>query len=222
MASEARVKEYLACWFQLGKAVVLNGSTTTILPQPVFQGDRYSPAFERCWYDIILPYRDHCVLTGTHQTIGELLSPTWDIDRCARCTMPSPQREQGMPPPTCPCADLPDWPNLDLPVPHGPADNQAHLGKIRDRLQANHPHEDPPAPGKPATPGRAEPAPKVAADPSPGLPYALGLQRQKQAQPQPGPKPPTPGYYALPTEPPPASDLPASIPLEQNRRASDE
>jgi len=205
MASEARVKEYLACWFQLGKAVVMDGGWVTILPQPVFQGDRYSPAFERCWQEIVLPNSDRCVLAGTQQTISELLSSAWAIDRCARCTMPAPQHERGMPPKTCPCADLPGWPNLDLPLPRVPADTQAHLGQIRDRL---HLHHTPQPSGKPPTASKVEP--------SPGLPYAFNLQYHKQAQSQPALKLPALAYYPLPTaEPREAdSDIPESASVE--------
>ncbi|NJL00746.1 MAG: hypothetical protein HC910_09345 [Spirulinaceae cyanobacterium SM2_1_0] len=134
MASQARVKEYLACWFQLGKAVTVDGGSASLLPQPIFQGDRYSPTFEQCWQEMILPNSDRCVLSGTDQTIGELLSPVWQILPCARCTMPAPQPELGMPAETCPCADLPEWPDFELPLPRVPADRQRALGRIRDRL----------------------------------------------------------------------------------------
>lgn len=54
MTSEARVKQYLAYWFQLGKKVVFSKSGETVLPEPIFSGNRYSQAFEDCWQRILL------------------------------------------------------------------------------------------------------------------------------------------------------------------------
>ncbi len=184
MASQTSVKEYLACWFQLGKSVSMDGGRVEVLPQPVFHGDRYSPDFERCWQEIILPNCDRCVLSGTVQTVAELLQVHWSFQSCARCTMPTPQPERGMPPETCPCADLPDWPNLDLPVPRIPSDTRRQLQRIRDRL------------ARTASAADSE---------RNGLSYALELQERKQHSPEAAPKPPTPGYYPLPDQEPQAA-----------------
>ncbi|HEY9659576.1 MAG TPA: hypothetical protein V6C65_14045, partial [Allocoleopsis sp.] len=85
MASSDQVRRYLAYWFQLGKPVVIKNGETQILPQPVIQGDRYSPEFEACWQRIAAQDGRNCYLEGTAQTIEELLTPMWEIDPCARC-----------------------------------------------------------------------------------------------------------------------------------------
>ncbi len=134
MASSDQVKRYLAYWFQLGKPVVINNGETQVLPQPVIQGDRYSPEFEICWQRISAKGGRDCYLEGTIQTIEELLSPTWEIDPCARCEMPVPVMSLGFHSFPCPCFDLPSWPNSDLPQPRSPVDSRAKLDQIRSRL----------------------------------------------------------------------------------------
>lgn len=74
MASPDEVKQYLAYWFQLGKPVKVQHSPNKLLPQPVLQGDRYSPEFETCW-QYILSHTERCYLDGTDQTMAHLLSP---------------------------------------------------------------------------------------------------------------------------------------------------
>ncbi|MFB8791195.1 MAG: hypothetical protein U7123_20670 [Potamolinea sp.] len=39
-----------------------------------------------------------------------------------------------MAPETCPCNDLPMWPNTEVPLPREPVDSKARLNTIRDRL----------------------------------------------------------------------------------------
>ncbi len=133
MASEQEVRQYLAYWFQLGKKAMLPNNHT-MLPQPVIQGDRYSEEFEDCWRQIISPNTGDCYLEGTEQTITELLTPAWDLNSCARCTMPVPVRNVGMPPKSCPCNDLPTWPNTEVPAPRSPVNTQSQLMEIRERL----------------------------------------------------------------------------------------
>ncbi|MBF2007195.1 hypothetical protein ACF3DV_02585 [Chlorogloeopsis fritschii PCC 9212] len=137
MASQKEVKQYLAYWFQLGKKVVIGNGAETLLPKSVIVGDRYSDEFEKCWQKIVSPESGDCYLEGTQETIAELLSPNWDMTSCARCTMPVPVRNVGMPPELCPCNDLPDWPNTDLPLPRIPVNNQVQLQLIRNRLLQN-------------------------------------------------------------------------------------
>ncbi|GAA6615136.1 hypothetical protein [Scytonema sp. NUACC26] len=136
MASTKDVKRYLAYWFQLGKKVVIDNGAATLQPREVIRGDRYSDEFEECWQKVTSPDMGDCYLEGTHETIAELLTPAWEVSACARCNMPIPARNVGMPPLLCPCFDLPGWPNTELPQPRCPVDNQEQLKSIRDRLLA--------------------------------------------------------------------------------------
>ncbi|MBD0393637.1 MAG: hypothetical protein ICV52_07160, partial [Microcoleus sp. C1-bin4] len=43
-------------------------------------------------------------------------------------------RDSGMPPESCPCYDLPNWPDTEMPQPRSPVSNQSQLSGIRDRL----------------------------------------------------------------------------------------
>ena len=136
MASEQQVRQYLAYWFQLGKGVVIRGGQSILLPRPVIQGNRYSPEFEAGWQQLMAKNAGDCYLEGTTQTIAELLTPTWEITPCARCSMPVPLHSPGLPPvPECPCSDLPDWPNNEVPPPRQPVDTSAQLGQILERLR---------------------------------------------------------------------------------------
>lgn len=155
MASSDQVRRYLAYWFQLGKPVVLNNGETQVLPQPVIQGDRYSPEFETCWQRITAHGGRDCYLEGTIQTIEELLSPVWEIDPCARCEMPVPVISLGFHSFPCPCFDLPSWPNSDLPKPRSPVDSHAKLDQIRSRLMNRNPST--PRPSKPSLPDAQNP-----------------------------------------------------------------
>lgn len=137
MATEEQVKKYLAYWFQLGKKVVVNNGTDKLLPDPIYQDNSYSPEFERCWQILTDPKSGSCYMEGTDETIAELLTSKWDVMLCARCTMPVPAKIRGTPPENCPCADLPTWPNLEVPQPRSPVDSTHRLGGIRDRLR-NH------------------------------------------------------------------------------------
>ncbi|MBD3880800.1 hypothetical protein IFO70_03420 [Phormidium tenue FACHB-886] len=136
MASTDQLKQYLAYWFQLGKPVVTSNGTK-VLPQPVLQGDRYSFAFEQCWQQLLNSNLNQAHLEGTEQSLGELLTPTWELSPCARCSMPVPIQSAGVPSLSCPCADLPLWPNTELPQPRSPVDSHARLDQIRKRLQSH-------------------------------------------------------------------------------------
>lgn len=136
MATKEEVKTYLAYWFQLGKKVVIGSEGTHLLPQPIFQGDRYSQAFEDCWLKILSSSSDS-YLDGTQETIAQLLTPVWEMVNCSRCSMPVPLRNMGMPPVSCPCINLPEWPNTELPGPRCPINNQEQLMAIRNRLVGN-------------------------------------------------------------------------------------
>lgn len=134
MASENQVRKYIAYWFQLGKKVLIRNGSEALLPKSVITGDRYSPEFEQCWQKIISPDSGDSYLQGTEETIAQLLTPAWDISACARCTMPVPLRDAGMPPELCPCNDLANWPNTEMPQPRSPVITKSQLSGIRDRL----------------------------------------------------------------------------------------
>ncbi len=134
MASQQEVKQYLAYWFQLGKKVVFGNGEVRLLPQQVIKGDRYSDEFEECWQKIISPEAGDCYLEGTQETIEQLLTAAWEVNQCARCTMPVPVSNVGMPPELCPCNDLSNWPNTELPQPRSPVNTKDQLTAIRDRL----------------------------------------------------------------------------------------
>ncbi|MEL7037401.1 MAG: hypothetical protein AAFO04_17530 [Cyanobacteria bacterium J06592_8] len=134
MASSHLVKQYLAYWLQLGKAVVLHNGDQKRCPQPIFSGNRYSWEFEQCWQEILCPDSGDCYLEGTEVPIRELLTSSWEIEGCARCSMPIPFRTRGMPPNCCPCFDLPNWPNSEIPQPRLPADTRQHLVNLCSRL----------------------------------------------------------------------------------------
>ncbi len=133
MATEQDVRKYLAYWFQAGKGIT-SPQGDCDRPEPVFSGDRYSDAFEALW-QTALASKDTCYLDGTDQTVADLLSETWDIKSCARCEMPVPAATVGIGAPTCPCNDLPTWPNFDLPQPRSPISSTDHLNRLRDRLR---------------------------------------------------------------------------------------
>ncbi len=134
MATQEQVRRYLAYWFQLGKQIHIQNGQDAMLPNPVIQGDRYSAEFEKCWSYILSPESGICYLDGAPQTIDDLLSSKWDISPCARCDMPVPMIVMGPSDSSCPCSDLPNWPNNELPSPREPVNNQAQLSKLRDRL----------------------------------------------------------------------------------------
>ncbi len=136
MASRTEVKHYLAHWFQLGKQVVNNDGRAIYQPGKIIQGDRFSPEFEDCWADILKREGKDCYLSGTDQTIAELLLPKWDVEGCARCGMPVPLSQSQLSAHPCPCDDLSNWPNADLPQPRLPVDSHRHLDQMNNRLQS--------------------------------------------------------------------------------------
>ena len=141
MASYRLVKQYLAYWLQLGKKVAIRNGDRYLLPKPLFEGDRYSSEFEKCWQEILSPESGDCYLEGTDVSINELLSSHWEIEECARCSMPVPSPTRGMPPSCCPCFDLPTWPNSDMPQPRLPANSRQHLNDLCNRLIKRNPED---------------------------------------------------------------------------------
>ncbi len=137
MASKKEVKKYLAYWFQLGKKVFINNGRTSLQPQTIVNGESYSDEFEECWQKVLSSKSGECYLEGTQQTVAELLSSDWEMASCCRCDMPVPLRNLGMPPLLCPCNDVLNWPNTELPPPREPIKSQEKLIKIRDSLLLN-------------------------------------------------------------------------------------
>lgn len=139
MASEQQVKRYLAYWLQVGKKVVVRNGEKELQPQQIIAGDRYSQEFEELWQYLISSESGDCYITGTSQTIAELLTSKWDVEPCSRCDMPVPLFNVGSPPESCTCSDLSNWPNTDLPQPREPVNTQDRLRAIHQRLrQAEH------------------------------------------------------------------------------------
>lgn len=139
MSDTSAVKKYLAHWFQLGKKVICPKNQAMLFPLPIFNADRYSSEFEDCWQKMLDPESGDCYLEGTQQTIQDLLSPQWEFHPCARCTIPVPIEVMGQSGLSCPCHDLSNWPNLELPLPHLPVNSRENLDRIRQRLLKNSP-----------------------------------------------------------------------------------
>jgi hypothetical protein len=118
----------------LGKKVIILNGADSLRPQKVIDGDRYSEEFEDCWQKILSSSSGQCYLEGTEEIIAELLTPAWDIIGCARCYMPKPLPNAGFSPIVCPCYDMSNWPNMELPAPRSPVDNQEKIMEIRNRL----------------------------------------------------------------------------------------
>jgi hypothetical protein len=135
MASQEQVKQYLAYWFLVGKKVYVNNGQDVRKPASVLQRDQFSSEFERCWQEILSPHSGNCYLQGTDQTVEELLTSEWDVEPCARCQMPIPLKNSGVKTGACPCIDLDNWPDDELPFPHLPVNSQERLSAISNRLQ---------------------------------------------------------------------------------------
>ena len=135
MAEVEEIKCYIAHWFQLGKKVYSSKGQELLLPKSVIEGGKYSEEFEDCWKYILSPESGDCYLEGTEQTVTELLSSEWEVIPCSLCEMPIPVRIAGKGQVSCPCNDLPGWPNLDLPLPRSPINNGESLNQIQERLK---------------------------------------------------------------------------------------
>lgn len=139
MASSEKVKQYLACWFQLGKKLFVDNGREILCPKTVITNNQYSLEFEDCWHKVLKMEGQNCYLEGVEPTIDLLFSSAWEIASCVNCQMPIPQLDLGLQsPPGCPCVDIPSWPNTSLPIPRSPINNKSHLNKIRSRLYNKH------------------------------------------------------------------------------------
>ena len=135
MASRTLVKNYLAQWMQMGKTVSIAAQSKPVYIHKILQGEKYSPLFNKLWNEISEAKAQEAYLTGTDQTISDLLSNQWEIIACARCNLLVPTIDMGPRTPVCcPCEDLPNHPNLDLVAPHLPVNLVTHLDALCDRL----------------------------------------------------------------------------------------
>jgi hypothetical protein len=134
MASIPEVKQYLAHWFQLGKKVYIRNGDIALLPSRIFHHMNYSPEFDRCWDLLVADRSGDCYLEGTNQTIAQLLSPMWELVDCARCNMPIPLLIAGIAAENCPCVNLPNWPNTEIPAPISHVAVRSKLVDMQDRL----------------------------------------------------------------------------------------
>lgn len=133
MASVQEVQSFLAYWFQLGKPLILKHEERECLPTPIFSGDQFSWAFQQCWQSI-MEHPEDSFLRGVDESIADLLRDDWEIQGCARCTMPLPLPVRGIKVSPCPCADLSSWPNEDMPKPRQGVCTQSYLKDIQQRL----------------------------------------------------------------------------------------
>ena len=133
MASAQEVKEYFAYWLQLGKKVWVGNGQKALQPQSIIKGDRYSQEFEEFWQYLLSAESGDCYLEGTEESLAQLLCEEWETVSCARCEMPVPVLSLGIQSAVCPCNDLSNWPNLELPAPRSPVDSQSRLQQISDR-----------------------------------------------------------------------------------------
>jgi len=140
MASVQKVQSYLSYWFQLGKPVLFEHDSSQCLPVPIFQDTEYSPAFQQCW-GRIMQHPSECFLRGTDESVADLLSEEWEIVGCARCPMPMPMPVRGIKVAPCPCADLPSWPNSEMPHPRDGVCTHEQLGNLQQRLNARFQHD---------------------------------------------------------------------------------
>lgn len=120
MASLTEVKHYLACWFQLGKEVVLSdpAGVRRIKPERILSTQQLSSEFEDCW-QTIYSSASHCSLEGTDESIADLLTDRWEMTQCARCQLyiALPVRGLATEWTPCPCANLSHWPNFETLPP---------------------------------------------------------------------------------------------------------
>jgi hypothetical protein len=139
MASHNQVKKYLAYWLQLGQGVRMSDPTTRastiVKPASVLADGAYSNDFESLWAQVQQPkIAQDSHLWGTEQTIGELLTPLWEINDCARCGLPIPMRVAGLPANTCPCSDVEQTPDLTICPPREPISTEQTLYRLHERL----------------------------------------------------------------------------------------
>jgi hypothetical protein len=135
MASELELKNFVACWMQLGKGIY-QPSGQLIHLDTVVQGEEYSETFETLWNQLNQRGLQNVYLEGTSISLRALNTGLWEIVPCARCTMPVALPVGDTASCICPCHDLTTWPNNELPVPRPPVHNKTHLDRIFKHLNA--------------------------------------------------------------------------------------
>ncbi len=134
MATQSQVKQYLACWLQVGKRVVHSRDGTEFNSPQILTINGYSEEFEAWWHEFSQD-ASHWYLEGSDRPLDCLLTPQWDMVDCPLCVMPVPKLIAGVNDTACTCSDLALWPNLDLPTPHTPEDKHQRLDQLRDKLR---------------------------------------------------------------------------------------
>ena len=133
MATSQEIKGFIAQWLQLGKSVEHVDGEKQFKPPRVLGYQGYSQEFED-WWTCFEADAHHWTLSGMNQPLSELYSPNFEISACARCDMPIPLSMSVVKDISCPCHDLPTWPNTDLPQPRTPKDSTSKLRQIYSRL----------------------------------------------------------------------------------------
>ncbi len=143
MAARTLVKNYVAQWMQMGKSISLSTQVELVSIYKILSGEEYSPLFNKLWDEISTIKADEAYLSGTDQTISDLLSDRWEIIGCARCSLLVPSLDLGPRVPVCcPCDDLPTHPNLDLVAPHVPIKLSTAINELCDRLALKSDEQD--------------------------------------------------------------------------------
>lgn len=135
MATQTQLREYLSHWFQLGKGVCIGQDDTRYCPSISVYGSDYSPEFEAHWLKFQQAGLEQCYLADTAQSLAELSLADWEIQSCARCSMPVALRVGNITPLDCPCSDQSNWPNLELPAPQACQNWNERIRSIGQRLK---------------------------------------------------------------------------------------
>ncbi|MFN3925746.1 MAG: hypothetical protein ACK4QL_00155 [Pseudanabaenaceae cyanobacterium] len=132
MAEIEAVKHYVAQWLELGRGIQLGERLLRLSKVRAVQS--YTPEFESLWAEV-MTNPEQAYLENTLPSIAELATPAWQIDYCPRChgLISSPTYNYGVVLP-CPCADLPDLPNLDALMPHPPVSDRQYLRAVQQKL----------------------------------------------------------------------------------------
>lgn len=135
MAQATEIKEYLACWMQLGRRLILSDRAVSL--DQVIAGDHYTTRFEEIWQEG-QSHPESTSLEGSSLTLKELLAPSYELLSCPRCNLPLPSASLGpRSAQPCPCDNLNLWPNFDTVPPRQPVDTTAKLRSICHRLAEN-------------------------------------------------------------------------------------
>jgi hypothetical protein len=133
MATSQEIKGFIAQWLQLGKSIEHVDGVRCFKPSRILGYQGYSQEFEDWWQEFEADTKQWA-LSGTHHPLSDLYSPLWEISSCARCDMPVPLQASKSNEGFCPCHDLPNWPNTELPQPRVPLDSDLKLRKIFAKL----------------------------------------------------------------------------------------